>query len=180
MYLQQKAHITPDNKHRYTFNKKANIPQKQQHRDTFEKAHITRQQCGDNDPEPSRGVPRGDAAFGCKSSNPAQHTQLALWEAHNPPLRRPELPTPPCISGYFSLGRGSRGESGVRLLRVHRYHPRWIPSNHLHPMPASLPWVLQRPDSRSTQESPWLRLRRLRQHEWLHHPALTDYAVSTQ
>ena len=43
-------------------------------------------QRGDNDPEPSRGVPRGDAAFGRKSSNPAQHTQLALWEAHNPPF----------------------------------------------------------------------------------------------
>ena len=96
---------------------------------------------GDNDPEPSRGVPRGDAAFGRKSSNPAQHTQLALWEAHNPPLRRPELPTQPCISGYVSLGRGRRGEPGARLLRVHRYHPRWIPSNHQHPMPASLPWV---------------------------------------
>ena len=62
---------------------------------------------GHNEPEPSRGVPRGDAAFGRKSSNPAQHTQLALWEAHNPPFRRPELPTPPCISGYFSLGRGT-------------------------------------------------------------------------
>ena len=30
------------------------------------------------------------------------------------------------------------------------------------------------------QQSPGLRLRRLRQHEWLHHPTLTDYAVSTQ
>ena len=40
---------------------------------------------------------------------------------------------------------------------MYRYHPRWIPSNHLHPMPASLPWVLQRPDSRSTKESPGLR-----------------------
>ena len=42
---------------------------------------------GDNDPEPSRGDPRGDAAFGRKSLNPAQHTQLALLEAHNPPFR---------------------------------------------------------------------------------------------
>ena len=63
--------------------------------------------CGDNGPEPSRGVPRGDAAVGRKSSNPAQHTQLALCEAHNPPFRRPELTIPPCISGYFSLGRGA-------------------------------------------------------------------------
>ena len=43
--------------------------------------------CGDNDPEPSSDVPRGDAAFGRKSWNPAQHTQLALWEAHNPLFR---------------------------------------------------------------------------------------------
>ena len=57
---------------------------------------------GDNDPEPSRGVPRGDAAVERKSSNPAQYTQPTLLEAHNPPFRRPELPTPPCISGYFS------------------------------------------------------------------------------
>ena len=39
---------------------------------------------GDNDPEPLRGVPRGDSAFGRKSSNQAQRTQLALLEAHNP------------------------------------------------------------------------------------------------
>ena len=62
---------------------------------------------GDNDPEPSCGVPRGDAVFGRKSSNSAQHTQLAIWEAHNPPFRRPELQNPPCISGYFSLGWGT-------------------------------------------------------------------------
>ena len=63
--------------------------------------------CGDNDPEPSRGVLRGEAYFGRKSSNPAQHTQLAQLEAHNPPFLRPELPTPTYISSYFSLGRGT-------------------------------------------------------------------------
>ena len=39
---------------------------------------------GDIDPEPSRGVPRGHAAFERISSNPAQRTLLALWEAHYP------------------------------------------------------------------------------------------------
>ena len=90
-----------------------------------------------------------------------------------PPFRRPELPTQPCISGYLSLGRGTS---------------RWTrdpstpgaPSVHLHPMPASLPWVLQRPDSRSSKESPGLGLRRLLQNEWLHHSTHADYAVSTQ
>ena len=89
---------------------------------------------------------------------------------------------PPCPASPATslLGRGRRGEPGARQLRVHRYHPRWIPSNFQHPMPASLPWVLQQPDSRSTKESTGLRLRRLRQHEWLHHPTLADNAVSTQ
>ena len=90
-----------------------------------------------------------------------------------------------CPTHHASLatspyGRGCLGEPGAHQLRVHRFHPRWIPSNHLHPMPASLPWVLQRPDSRSTKESPGLRFMCLRQHEWLYHPTLADNAVSTQ
>ena len=63
----------------------------------------------DNDPEPSRGVPRGDAAFGRKSSNPAQHTQLALWEAHNPPFRRQKLPKPTLHLRLLLLTAGDVG-----------------------------------------------------------------------
>ena len=89
-------------------------------------------------------------------------------------------PPRPASPATYPQGGGRRGEPGARLLRLHRYHPRWIRSNHLHPLPASLPWVLQRPDSRSTKESPGLRLRCLRQHEWLHNTTLADNAVSTQ
>ena len=69
----------------------------------------------------------------------------------------------------------------VRRLHLLAGHDVKVPDRCLQcPMPASLAWVLQRPDSRSTNESPGLRLRRLRQHEWLHHPTLADNAVSTQ
>ena len=51
-------------------------------------------------------------------------------------------PPSPASPATSPKGGGRRGEHGARLLRVHRYHSRWIPFNHLRPIPASLPWVL--------------------------------------